>query len=220
MITLHYLEDSRAQRILWMLEEVGAPYEVEVYRRDPKTSMAPRELRELHPLGKSPVIEDDGAVIAESGAIIEHIAEAHAPALYPTEPEARRGCRYWLHYAEGSLAPLLVMQVVFDKAREKVPALARPVLFAVPSLITKVYLKPNLSRHLAFVEEHLDGRAYFVGDELTVADIQMSFGLEAISVTRPGEFPNIEAFVKRIQSREAYQRALDAVPLTYQYLAR
>jgi glutathione S-transferase len=221
MITLHYLEDSRAHRILWMLEEVGAPYEVEVYRRDPKTSLAPRELRALHPLGKSPVITDaDGVVYAESGAIIEYLAEEYAPELYPSGGEARRESRYWLHYAEGSLMPFLVMQLVFGKARARIPRIARPLLMAVPSLITKAYLGPNVERHLAFVEGHLEGRSFFVGDALTVADIQMSFAAEAIAERAPGEYPNIEAYVRGIQAREAYARALDAVPLEYGYVAR
>ena len=220
MITLHYLEDSRAHRILWMLEEVGAPYEVATYRRDPKTSLAPRELRALHPLGKSPVITDaDGVVYAESGAIIEHLCEVYAPELYPPEGEARREARYWLHYAEGSLMPFLVMQLVFGKARAKIPRVVQPLLMAVPSLITKAYLGPNIERHLAFVEGHLEGRSFFVGESLTVADVQMSFAVEAIATRMPGRFPHIEAYVRGIQAREAYARALEAVPLDYQYAA-
>ena len=217
-LTLHYLVNSRAQRILWMLEELGLPYEVEVYPRDPKTNLAPEALKAVHPLGKSPVITDGSVVVAESGAIIEYLAQTHAPeTMIPSDPEALRQYRYWMHYAEGSLMPLLVTSYIFRVAGGKVPVLARPVLMAVPKAMVKAYYGPTLKTHMDFVEGYLGERTWFAGEAISGADIQMSFPLETSAGRVEGDYPNIRAYVARVHARPAYQRALKAVGVDYAY---
>lgn len=214
MITLHYLRNSRAQRIVWMLEELGLNYRVEIYERDAKTSLAPDSLKAIHPLGKSPVIEDDGKVIAESGAIIDYLAEKYgADSLLPARgSEAFEQYRYWLHYAEGSLMPLMVIKLLFDKAMSQpIPFFIKPLVGLVPKKLTELYLGPNLSNNLAFVEAHLASQEWFAGEQMTAADVQMSFPLEAF-ISRnadDAEFPNIRRFVAAVHARPAYQKALE-----------
>lgn len=217
MLTLHYLVDSRAQRILWMLEEMGTPYDLKVYPRHPSTNLAPRELRDVHPLGHSPVITDGDRTIAESGAIVEHLARTYGPNLLPDDLDDLTDCQYWTHFAEGSLAPLLVTTYVFTVARSKIPFFLRPILMMVPNLIGKNYLNPNLSRHLHYANDHLKDREFFVGDALSVADIMMSFPLEASASRTDIKLPHVTAWVDRMQARPAYQRALDAAGVPYAY---
>ncbi len=213
MIVVHHLENSRSQRILWLLEELGLPYTVERYERDRKTMLAPPELKSVHPLGKSPVISDDGVVIAETGAIIEHLVERHGNGrLVPAAgtPEHRR-YRYWLHYAEGSLMPLLVMKLIFSKTTvAPTPWLIRPIARAIASGVGQGYLDPSLKLHLTSIETALGDSGWFAGSELTAADIIMSFPLEA-AAARGGAgsgYPNIASFLARIKARPAWQAAL------------
>jgi glutathione S-transferase len=211
MITVHHLEDSRSQRVLWMLEELGLEYEIRRYARHPVTMLAPPELREVHPLGKSPVLDHDGLVIAESGAILEYLAR-EAGAMRPDpSSEAGRRCTYWLHYAEGSLMPMLLLRLVFGQlSKPPVPLLARPIAGAVAKGVEKSFIAPRIKEHLGFIEGELDGRTWFAGDEPTVADVQMSFPLEA-AASRVGldRYPLIKAWVARVHARPAYQRALE-----------
>lgn len=213
MIVVHHLENSRSQRILWLLEELAVPYEVRRYARDRKTMLAPPELKAVHPLGKSPVITDAGEVIAETGAIIEHLIERHGNGrLIPAAgTPARNRYRYWLHYAEGSLMPLLVMKLIFSKTTvAPTPWLIRPIAKAIANGVGQWYLDPNLKLHLGVIEQELAATGWFAGTELTAADVIMSFPLEA-AVARGGAasgYPNISAFLARIQSRPAWKAAL------------
>ncbi len=219
MITLHHLENSRSQRVLWLLEELGLPYRVQPYARDPKTMLAPPELARVHPLGKSPVItEGEGAqrvTVAESGAIVEYLVDTHgAGRLRPPAgtPEARR-YTYWLHFAEGSAMPPLLLKLVFDKVRSApVPFFIKPVVKGVADKVTSSFIAPNISRQLDFMETELASRDWFAGPEFTAADIQMSFPLEA-AAARAGlnaSRPRLMDWLARIHARPAYQRALEA----------
>ena len=216
MITLHHLENSRSQRVLWLLEELGVPYEVKLYARDPKTMYAPPELAKVHPLGKSPVITDGDVTVAESGAIIEYLLDEHdregrlRPP--PGTPERRR-FTYWLHFAEGSAMPPLLMKLVFDKVRHaKVPFFIKPVVRGVAEKVTENYIAPNLARQFRFMEDELATRPWFAGKAFSAADIQMSFPLEA-AAARGGlddAFPKLMDWLQRIHARPAYHRALQA----------
>jgi glutathione S-transferase len=210
MITVHHLENSRSQRILWLLEELGVDYEIVRYARDPKTMLAPPALRAVHPLGKSPVITDGESTIAESGAIIEHVLEVHGNGkLLPAAgtPERSR-YRYWLHYAEGSLMPFLVMKLVLGQVKEKAPLLVRPVAKMIAEGVGDAYVDPNIERNLDFMESALENTTWFAGDELTGADIQMSYPVEE-ALSRGSARPRLQAFVDRVHARPAYKRALE-----------
>ncbi len=213
MITVHHLNNSRSQRVLWLLEELGVEYRIEHYQRDPDTMLAPAALREVHPLGKSPVVTDGPHTIAESGAIIEYLVDRYGPQLRPApDSEDLLSYRYWLHYAEGSLMPPLLLRLVFSRLKSApVPFFIRPVVRGIASKVDGTFIGPQIQSHLDFVDAHLAGRQWFVGDGLSGADIQMSFPLEAAMarVTSARQWPNIRAFVERIQARPAYLRALD-----------
>lgn len=214
MITVHHLNDSRSQRVLWLLEELGLPYEIKHYQRDPKTMLAPESLRKVHPLGKSPVITDGDVTVAESGAIIEYLIERHgngrlAPPIGSLE---RLRWRYWLHFAEGSAMPPLLLKLVFSKVMSaKMPFFAKPIAKGIAQQVLNTLVEPNLKRQLDFMEAELGKSTWFAGEEFSAADIQMSFPLEA-SAQRAGldaSRPKLMAFLKRIHARPAYQRALE-----------
>ena len=220
MLTLHHLETSRSHRILWLLQELGVPYELRRYQRDPLTRLAPPELKHIHPLGKSPVITDGELVVAESGAILEYLAEcygAQAPAeLAHLEPArgtpAHRQCRFWMHYAEGSLMNWLVMQLVFDSIpRQPMPFFVRPVARALCAGVQEKLIQPNVQAALAFMENHLAQHRWFAGEHLSLADFQMSFAVEAALArgNTASAWPHLQAYLQRIQARPAYQRALE-----------
>lgn len=211
MIRVHHLNHSRSQRVLWLLEELGLPYEIVRYERDPKTMLAPPALKQVHPLGKSPVVTDGPLVLAESGAIIETLVERHGAQLRPDpgSPEFLR-YRYWLHYAEGSLMPPLLLKLVFDQV-EKAPLLVRPVAKAISATVKARFITPNLNQHLAFLEAELAAQPWFAGPAFSAADVQMSFPLEA-AAARAGldaRYPRLQDWLRRIHDRPAYQRALD-----------
>lgn len=190
------------------------PYTVHRYERDPKTMLAPPELRALHPLGKSPVISDEGQVVAESGAIIEYVLERHGGGrlLPPAGSPEHLRFRYWLHYAEGSAMPPLLLKLVFGRLpKPPMPALIRPVAGIIAGAVEKRFIDPQLKLHLDFLEGELGKSAWFAGPEFTAADIQMSFPLEAFA-SRGGldeSRPKLMAFLSRIHERPAYQRALE-----------
>lgn len=211
MITVHHLNNSRSQRVLWFLEELGVEYQIKHYQRDAKTMLAPPELTAVHPLGKSPVITDGDLTIAESGAIIEYLVERYGKGKFiPTAgtPERLR-YTYWLHYAEGSMMPLLVMKLIFGVIPKRSPALIRPIANGIVANVEKNFLGPNMRTHLNYIESELGKSTWFAGEELSGADIQMSFVMEAASARGPdGNRPKCAAFVKRIHERPAYQRAL------------
>lgn len=215
MITLHHLNNSRSQRILWLLEELGLPYEVKRHERDPKTSLAPKSLKAVHSLGKSPVIEDDGRVIAESGAIVDYLArkDEQRRLLVEEQDPVFPDWTFWMHYAEGSLMPPLVMRLVFEKVKTgPMPFFARPIAKGIADKTHKMFLGPMIRSHLEFVEDHLARNDWFVGERLTTADIQMSFPLEAaVAAGVAGKrYPNIRRYVENYQTRPAYQRGLEA----------
>ena len=213
MITLHHLNNSRSQRILWLLEELGVPYEVKRYQRDPKTMLAPVELRAVHPLGKSPVITDGNLTLAESGAIIEYLADRYgAGALIPAHgTPARLRCNYWLHYAEGSaMLPLLLTLVFRRVASAPAPFFVKPIAKSIAHKVQRSYIDPQLELHLHYLETELGEHEWFVDDTFGAADIQLSFPLEAFAA-RGGlgdQQPRLSAFLQRIHARPAYQRAL------------
>lgn len=211
MIIVHHLNNSRSQRVLWLLEELGLEYQVKHYQRDAKTMLAPPELKAVHPLGKSPVITDGDLTVAESGAIIDYLMERYGKGrLVPAAgtPEMMR-YTYWMHYAEGSMMPLLVMKLIFSVIPRRSPAIIRPIAKAIVANVEKNFLGPNLRTHLDYIESELSKSTWFAGEEITAADVQMSFVMEASSARGPvGDRPKCTAFVKRIHERPAYQRAL------------
>ena len=213
MITVHHLENSRSQRVLWLLEELGVPYQVKRYARHPKTMLAPPELTQVHPLGKSPVITDGDATVAESGAIVEYLVDVYGQGRLRPKPgsDEQRRCTYWLHFAEGSLMPPLLMKLVFDKVRQApVPFFIKPVVRGIADKVTTSFIAPNLSRMLAFMEAELQSRPWFAGSAFSAADIQMSFPLEA-AAARAGldaQYPRLTDWLQRIHQRPAYQKAL------------
>jgi glutathione S-transferase len=221
MITVHHLNQSRSQRVLWLLEELGLDYTVKRYERDPKTMLAPPSLRAVHPLGKSPVVTDGDLVLAESGAIVEYFVERYgngALAPAPGTPERRR-YTYWLHYAEGSAMPPLLLKLLFDRVPRNVPALIRPVARMISGGALSTFILPQLKLHLDYMESELAKTPWFAGPDFTAADVQMSFPLEA-AAARAGldsSRPKLWSFLERIRSRPAYQRALEkggpSVPL-------
>lgn len=212
MIILHHLNNSRSQRILWMLEELQLPYTIERYQRDEKTMLAPAALKKIHPLGKSPVLQDGDLIIAESGAIIEYLQETYDPqgTLKPEERSSRLQYRYWLHYAEGSLMPLLVMKLIFGKlGKPPVPLLIRPIAGAIGKGVQQQFLDKQIATHAAYLDDHLTKNAWFAGEQFSAADIQMSFPIEALASRGPIEkCPHLQRWLKTIQARPAYQQAL------------
>ncbi len=214
MITVHHLNNSRSQRILWLLEELGVPYEIKRYQRDPKTMLAPPELRAVHPLGKSPVVDDDGTVLAESGAIVEYLADRYGTGtlIPPHGTPQRLRCNYWLHYAEGSAMPPLLLKLVFHRVETApMPFFVRPIAKGITGKVQHGFVDPQIALHLDYMEGELGKSAWFGGPEFSVADIQMSFPLEA-AASRGGlneSRPKLWAFLQRIHARPAYQRALE-----------
>lgn len=213
MIIVHHLNNSRSQRILWLLEELGLPYELKHYQRDPKTMLAPPELRAVHPLGKSPVITDGELTLAESGAIVEYLADRYgAGTLIPAHgtPERLR-CNYWLHYAEGSAMPPLLLKLVFRRVETTpMPFFVKPIAKGIARKVQHSFVDPQLKLHLDYLEGELGKSEWFGGDHFSVADIQLSFPLEAFAA-RGGldaGYPRLSAFLARIHARPAWQRAL------------
>lgn len=212
MLTVHHLENSRSHRIIWLLEELALDYQIEHYKRDPKTRLAPAKLRELHPLGKSPILTDDGRTIAESAAIIEYLVDRHGTDTLrpPTDSDAYLQYRYWLHYAEGSAMPPLVLKLVFHELPRQSPWLAKPLLSGIAKAVGAQYIDPQIRRHLQFWEQELSSRPYFAGDQFSAADIQMSFALASVLALGfiDDQVPAVSAHLAKIRNRPAYQRAV------------
>ncbi len=213
MLTLHHLNNSRSQRILWLLEELEVDYQIVRYARDDKTNLAPDTLRAIHPLGRSPVLSTPQGALAESGAIVEYLIAHYAKKGFQPPQEAAEKQQYWfwLHFAEGSLMPPLVAHLVLEKARQKgsKPFFIKPITDKLVDGILNAYYAPNLQQSLNFVESHLATHNWFAGEEITGADVQMIFPLESVVASgRAKHYPAIEEYVKRIHSRPAYQTAL------------
>lgn len=211
MLTVHHLNQSRSQRILWALEELALPYQIVRYQRE-KTMLVPPALKKVHPLGKSPVIEDHGAVIAESGAILEYLQETYDSIgrFKPADAQGKQHYRFWLHYAEGSLMPLLLMKLLFSSlGKPPVPLGLRTLGGAIGKGAQKAYLTPQLETHARFIDGHLANHPWFAGEQLSMADIQMSFPLFALLARSGiGNLSHISAWKKRVEMRPAWQRAI------------
>ncbi|MEP6738845.1 MAG: glutathione S-transferase [Caldimonas sp.] len=214
MIIVHHLNNSRSQRVLWLLEELGIAYEIRKYQRDATTMLAPPELLKVHPLGKSPVITDGDVTVAESGAIIEYLLDTYgAGRLIPLAgtPERRR-FQYWIHFAEGSAMSPLLMKLVFDRIEAgPMPFFAKPIARGIARKVKGLMVEPNLKRQLDFMEAELGRSEWFAGAEFTAADIQMSFPVEA-AIQRAGldaSRPKLMAYAKKIHARPAYRKALE-----------
>lgn len=212
MITVHHLNKSRSQRILWLLEELKLSYEVKFYERNPKTWLAPESLHEVHPLGKSPVLTDQDITVAESGAIITYLLDSYGgDQLRPTSgTQEDRRFTYWLHYAEGSAISPLVLSLIFSKIETSpMPFFIRPVVSGISKNVKKVFINPQIKLHFDFMESELAKQTWFAGKEFTAADIQMSFPIE--SAEGLGELkkrPHLTEFIRKIRARPAYKRAL------------
>jgi glutathione S-transferase len=215
MITVHHLENSRSQRILWLLEELGLDYDVKRYERDKVTSLAPKELTDVHPLGKSPIITDGDLVIAESGAIAEYLIDTYGEGqLKPSggDKQTALDYRYWMHHAEGSAMPPLVMKLFFTRIKErKMPFFVKPIANKIADTVLDGYINPNVMREMKHWEATLAETGWFAGAEMTGADIMMSFPVEG-AAARSGlgsDFPNLKSFLKRIHDLPTYRRALE-----------
>lgn len=219
MIHVHHLEKSRSHRVLWLLEVLALEYEIHVYQRDNKTQQAPEALNNIHPLGKSPVISDGELVVAESGAIIDYLIQTYGNGRLQPSPDKTHDWldyRYWLHYAEGSLMPLLVMQLVFKQVPKQFPWFIKPLAKGINDTVSQRFLNPQLKQHLGFIENHLAQKDNFAGEWPSGADIQMSFPLQAMQATQSlAAYPAIVGFVERIEADSAWQRVVEcAGPLT------
>lgn len=209
MITVHHLNNSRSQRILWMLEELGLEYDIKYYERDPKTMLAPASLRQVHPLGKSPVITDGELTLAESGAIIEYLVDKYGRGRFAPSPDTPERLRYtyWLHYAEGSAMPPLLLRLVFDRIeQEPLPFFIKPIAKLISSQTKSSFITPQIAQHFDYLEAELGKNLWFVGDEFTAADVQMSFPIEMAGIN--ASRPKLTAYLQTIHARPAYQQAL------------
>ncbi|GAA6129866.1 glutathione S-transferase [Halopseudomonas sabulinigri] len=214
MIVVHHLNNSRSQRILWLLEELGLEYEVKRYERDPKTMLAPPELKAVHPLGKSPVITDGELTLAESGAIIEYLVDTYGQGrLAPAHGSPQRlRLNYWLHYAEGSAMTPLLLKLVFNRVESApMPFFVKPIAKGIAGKVKGTLVEPQIIQHLNYLNDELAATGWFAGSEFSAADVQMSFPLEA-AAARGGlndKWPNLMAFLARIHQRPAYKSALE-----------
>lgn len=209
-IVLHHLNNSRSQRIIWLLEELEIPYEIKFYERQ-KTMLAPEELKAVHPLGKSPVLTDGDLTLAESGLIIEYLVEKYGNGKFmPTSESLKLRCKYWLHYSEGSLQPNLILKLIFDKIEStRMPFFAKPIAKKIVNTTRSSFINPQLKLHLEYLEAELGENEWFVGNQLSAADFQLSFPLEgAASKGLLEDKPRLKAFVQRVHSMPAYRRAL------------
>ena len=211
MITVHHLQNSRSMRIIWLMEELGLDYDIKIYARDATTNLAPADYKALHPLGKAPVVTDDGQTLAETGAIVEYFLDKYPdsglrPA--PGTPE-RIAYNYWMHFSEGSLMPLLVFQLFLTRMETQPPFFIRPIVSAVTGKLRTAYHTPTLNAQLAFIEAELGRSTWFAGEKMSGADIMMSYPLDAAS-GRIGlsSYPNINAWLERLRAIPSYQAAI------------
>jgi len=217
MLTVHHLDNSRSLRVLWMLEELGLAYELKQYARDAKTMLAPPELRQVHGLGKAPVLQDGTRVLAESGAILDYLADSYdservlSPAPLPAASDERMAYRYWLHYAEGSAMPPMLLTLVISRIRNApMPFFAKPIARAIADKAEKGFVGPQRRLHLDWMEQRLAASPWFAGKRFTAADIQMSFPIQAAASRGDGlaDKPALRGFLQRIEQRPGYQRAV------------
>jgi len=211
MIRVHHLETSRSSRLLWLLEELELSYDVVTYKRDPKTIRAPKSMKAVHPLGRAPLLEIDGHILAESGAIMEYLTEREGK-LGPASVESRRTYQYWLHYAEGSaMTPILVKLLTGGIRHASVPFFMRPIMRIIANRVDNAYTDDELITHFGWIESALSEQEYFAGHRFSAADIQMSYPIQGSFVRGDilPERPHTTAWLERVESRPAYQRALE-----------
>lgn len=212
MIVVHHLNNSRSQRVLWLLEEMGLDYEVKRYERNADTMLAPPELRAIHPLGKSPVIQDGEVIVAETGAIVDYLLETYpGHGLRPAAGTAAgRRFTYWLHYAEGSAMTPLLLKLVFGTLPGRAPGLVRPIVKAISSKAQNSFIDPQIKAHTGYWEAELTASPWFAGETFSAVDIMMSFPVEACASRAPygPDKPKLTAFLQTIHARPTYQRAL------------
>jgi glutathione S-transferase len=212
MITVHHLNNSRSQRILWLLEELAVPYDIKRYQRDAKTMLAPPELRAVHPLGKSPVITDGAVTVAETGAIVDYILDQYGEGrmIPPAGTDERLRYTYWLHFAEGSAMPPLVMTLLFGEIPKRTPALVRPIARMIGKTVQFSYLGPMIDSQLDLMEAELGKSAWFAGEALTAADVMMSFPVEAAASRNGlGARTKLVAWLAKVHQRPGYHTALE-----------
>lgn len=211
MLKLYALKQSRAYRIAWLLELLELDYLLEIIERDKQTFLAPSSLKHIHPLGKSPLLQDGAFTLAESGAIVEYLLTRHNPnqRFKPaTENADYPNYLYWLHYAEGSIMPLLVMSLVFKRIEQrKVPFFVKPIVQKIVNSVRSGYLTPQIKLHCDHIEQQLSRNTWFLGDKLSGADIMMSFPLQAMVKNGLEGYPHIHAYVARLEQDTAYLRA-------------
>jgi glutathione S-transferase len=213
-VIVHHLEYSRATRVLWLLEELGVEYDIVRYERDPKTWRAQDDLRAVHPLGRAPVVEVDGTKLVESGAILEELLDRFGEGRLRPQPltDEMRRYRLFLHFAESSMmTPLFISLLTARVRKAKLPFFVKPIARRIADQIDGTYTNREMATHLDFLERELEGREYFAADELTAADIQMSYALEAATQRAglDGRHPNLVAHMERTKARAAYQRAVE-----------
>lgn len=216
MIIVHHLNNSRSQRILWLLEELGLEYRIERYERDPKTMLAPDALKRIHPLGKSPIVVDEGRTLTESGAIVDYLAtkyDVDRRLLPAPDTDDYLACQRWLHYAEGSAMPPLLLKLVFDTIKSApMPFFVKPIAGKIVSKAMDAFIGPQLKLHSAHWEASVTDTGWFVGDGLSVADVMMSFPVEAArsrDVVNPNDHPHLVAWLERVHTLVAYTTALE-----------
>lgn len=221
MITLHYLENSRAQRILWLLEELGIEYEVKHYYRDKVTQLAPAALKKVHPLGKSPVITDGEVCVSESAAIVEYLIDKYGKGkLIPSDDEqAMLKYREFMHYAEGTIMPFLVFTLIFNKIKEApMPFFVKPIAKMIANKTLQGFVTPNVTSNLDYLEKQVAATGWFAGDTITGADFMMSFPLEAAAmrINLKIDYPNLAQYLDSIHTMPSYQRAVEkGLPYAY-----
>ncbi len=216
MLTLHHLENSQSFRIIWLLEELGVPYELKIYQRDKITSLAPKEYKALHPAGTAPIITDNGITLAETNAIVDYIMDNYGEnsALRPTKNSPQRvKFLYWFHTAQGSLMPMLLMVFMFNKMTEKSPSLVRPIIRLTTKKAGQAFPLPRIKSLLKYMNDELANLDYLSGEEMTVADIVIGFDLSMIDKNKQladfsKDYPNIANYLQKIQARESYQKAV------------
>jgi len=205
-ITVHHLNYSRSIRVLWLLEELGLDYQIKHWKRD-DNFRAPDEASTVHPLGRFPMVEVDGRVLAESGAVLEYFADREGK-LRPADEAEKLECRFFLHYAEGSLMPPLLVRLILSRLRSApMPFFVKPIARGIADKVDQSYTNPAIDLHFGFVERTLAERPYFAGGEFSIADIQMIYAIEGLLSRASGERPNIEAWRDRVTSRPAFERA-------------
>ena len=212
MITVHHLEKSRSTRVLWALEELEVPYEIVTYARNPKTMLAPPELKKVHPLGKSPVLTDEDRTLAESGAILEYLVERYGKGnlVPPAGSDERLRYTRWMHYAEGSAMSPLLLKLVFETVKRKTPWPVKPIAKAIADKVLADFVHPQITTHFDHIESELGKSTWFAGETFTAADIQMSYPIEAYaSRMMVSPHPNISKYLERIHVRAAYRKAIE-----------